>query len=160
MIQRIQTVYLLLALLAGAFLFFLPIFTLTPGDTTLDSAVYTFKLLTVSSLKGGVESRLFRPTALIFMVTGIEVFLILAVFSFSNRKRQMMICKSVIFLLLALVGLFLYQTSQLRTAVGPGHSLHFGVAITLPICMMIGVVLANKAIRKDDELVRSADRLR
>jgi hypothetical protein len=35
-----------------------------------------------------------------------------------------------------------------------------GIGIFLPICVIVLLVMANKAIKKDEDLVKSVDRLR
>jgi hypothetical protein len=160
MIQRIQSLFLAIAALFGALLLICPIYSLIPGETTFDTAIYTFKLSGIMSAKGAVQVLLYQPSSLIFIVAAIIALLFVAIFSFKNRKRQMLICKSVNFLILAFIAFLLSETRNLRHVVGPGHALHFDLAAILPLLMVVLVVLAHRAIRKDDELVRSADRLR
>jgi len=56
-----------------------------------------------------------------------------------------------------LLGLFVYQSLNLS-----GETLvsEKGIGMFLPIGSIILLVLANKAIKKDEDLVKSADRIR
>ena len=58
---------------------------------------------------------------------------------------------------LILLGLFVYRT--LNTS-GETAISEKGVGMFLPIISIVFLVLANKAIKKDEDLVKSVDRLR
>ncbi|PCI34935.1 MAG: hypothetical protein COB60_05295, partial [Flavobacteriaceae bacterium] len=56
-----------------------------------------------------------------------------------------------------LLGLFVYRSLNLS---GEANVSEKGIGILLPIFSIVFLVLANKAIKKDEELVKSVDRLR
>jgi len=58
---------------------------------------------------------------------------------------------------LILLGLLLYQSLNLS-----GETLvsEKGIGLVLPIIVVLLLVMANKAIKKDEDLVKSVDRLR
>ena len=62
-----------------------------------------------------------------------------------------------IILNLFLLGLFMYR---LLTVSGETSVSEKGIGMFLPIVAIVFLVLANKAIKKDEDLVKSADRLR
>lgn len=56
-----------------------------------------------------------------------------------------------------LLGLFVYRSLNLS---GETHVSEKGIGMFLPIVSIVFLVLANKAIKKDEDLVKSVDRLR
>ena len=137
MIQRIQTIYLLLAfIVTGIVLFFIPLWTM--NDTKeyffMQSQVYTILLGLSNSLT------------------------LLSVVSYKKRQNQFVINRLNIVLNLILLGLFVYRSLNLS-----GETLAVsekGIGMFLPVVAIVFLVLANKAIKKDEDLVKSVDRLR
>ena len=85
---------------------------------------------------------------LLFLSSGLSIF---AIFQFKNRKRQIFISAvtrfviSIAFFLL----LFLYSEGD-----------QFGLGAILLIVPFISLIAANFFIKKDEKLVKSADRIR
>ena len=137
MIQRIQTVYLLAALVISAVLpFFFPLWTLNDGN------VFYF-----------MQSQLY---AVLF---GLSATLsLLGILSYKKRQHQFVIGRLNIILNLILLGLFVYRSLNVSGEI-PAVS-EKGIGMFLPIVSIVFLVLANKAIKKDEDLVKSVDRLR
>ena len=137
MLQRIQTVYLLLAIIfAGILPFFIPLFSLNNGIKFyfMQSMVYVtfFGLSMTMSL--------------------------LSILSFKKRQNQFVINRLNIIFNLILLGLFVYRSLNLS-----GETVlvsEKGIGMFLPIITIVMLVFANKAIKKDEDLVKSVDRLR
>lgn len=149
MIQRIQSVYLLLA--AGFFgsQFALPY--LTTGAT--DPAT------TQPALADGAFN-LFDNIGLLGLTGFGLVLSILAIFLYKNRPLQIKLVA-----VLTLVGaltlvLAAIATQTLRTHLPEGGSVQFGWAWIGPVAALVLSRLAGGAIRKDEQLVKSMDRLR
>jgi uncharacterized protein DUF4293 len=137
MLQRIQTVYLILALVVtGVLPFFLPLWELAGGKEFyfMANSVYTamFGLSTTLSLLG--------------------------ILFYTKRQHQFVIGRLNIILNLILLGLFVYRSLNLSGET-PAVS-EKGIGMFLPIVSIVLLVLANKAIKKDEDLVKSVDRLR
>ncbi|MNW08544.1 hypothetical protein D3C71_2053400 [compost metagenome] len=62
-----------------------------------------------------------------------------------------------IILNLILLGLFVYRSLNLS---GGTEVSEKGIGMFMPIVAIVLLVLANKAIKKDEDLVKSVDRLR
>ncbi|MEL1254003.1 DUF4293 domain-containing protein [Flavobacterium sp. DGU38] len=138
MIQRIQTVYLLLTfLITGVLLFFIPLWTLNNGKAFyfMESQLYTVLL------------------ALSTMLT------IISIISYKKRQNQFVMGRLNIILNLILLGLFVYRSLNLSGETVNAVS-EKGIGMFLPIVAIVLLVLANKAIKKDEDLVKSVDRLR
>ena len=137
MLQRIQTIYLVLALVATGILpFIFPLWKMVDGKEVffMTNTIYTtlFGLSTTLSL--------------------------LSIISFKKRQQQFVYGRLNIILNLILLGLFVYRTLNLS-----GETLvvsEKGIGMFLPIVSIVLLALANKAIKKDEDLVKSVDRLR
>ncbi|MBZ4033522.1 DUF4293 domain-containing protein [Flavobacterium sp. 17A] len=136
MIQRIQTVYLFLAFVAtGILMLFVPLWTTSAGKPFffMQDMVYTFLL------------------GLTTMLTFISII------SFKKRQNQFVLNRLNIILNLILLGLFVYRSLNLS---GETEVSEKGIGMFMPIVAIVLLVLANKAIKKDEDLVKSVDRLR
>jgi hypothetical protein len=136
MIQRIQTVYILLVALFGI-------------------ALYNW----FPSLKNELGEELFVRTepiffGLIFFSIALSV---IAIMIYKNRKLQFVINRFNILANLILLGVFVYRSLSV-----PGETLvsEKGIGMYLPVISIVFLVLANRAIQRDENLVKSVDRLR
>ena len=137
MIQRIQTIYLLLAfVVTGVLLFFFPLWTMS------DNKEYFFMQSQVYTILFGLSTSL----------------TLLGVVSYKKRQNQFVIGRLNIILNLILLGLFVYRSLNLSGET-PAVS-EKGIGMFLPAVAIVLLVLANKAIKKDEDLVKSVDRLR
>jgi hypothetical protein len=138
MIQRIQTVYLILAFIATSVLMlFVPLWTLNTGK------LFYFNQDPIYTVLVGLST----------MLT------IISIISFKKRQNQFVMGRLNIILNLILLGLFVYRSLNLS---GDTTSIvsEKGIGMFLPIVAIVLLVLANKAIKKDEDLVKSVDRLR
>ena len=83
---------------------------------------------------------------------------LLSIISFKKRQQQFVMGRLNIILNLILLGLFVYRTLNLSG--GTALVSEKGIGMFLPIISIVMLVLANKAIKKDEDLVKSVDRLR
>jgi len=85
------------------------------------------------------------------------VLAIVAIVLFKNRKNQFVVNRLNMILNLFLLGFFVYRSLNLS-----GETLvsEKGIGMLIPIISIVFLVLANKAIKKDEDLVKSVDRLR
>lgn len=144
MIQRIQTVYLLLAtLLSGGLIFAINLWINEDGSEffAIDSFALGNTLLKVMTA-------LFFVSALITLI---------AVFKFKNRQLQFVLGRLSILNNFILLGILVYFTQNLSGEIKVSEK---GIGLLIPILTIILVVLANRAIKRDEELVKSVDRLR
>lgn len=136
MIQRIQTLYLLL----------------TAGISA--GLIFVFHLWTNAE-----KLPVFAKDNYLYLglFIGSAVLSLISIFSFKNRKSQFMLGRLNIILNFILLGVFVYQSLNLS---GEADVSEKGIGILLPIFSIVFLVLANKAIKKDEDLVKSVDRLR
>jgi len=82
---------------------------------------------------------------------------IISIISFKKRQNQFVLNRLNIILNLILLGLFVYRSLNLS---GEAEVSEKGIGMFMPIVAIVLLVLANKAIKKDEDLVKSVDRLR
>jgi len=137
MIQRIQTLYLVLS------------FTIT--------GVLPFVFPLWSTVNG--KEYLFMQNQLYVILFGLSTTLsLLSIISYKKRQHQFVIGRLNIILNLILLGLFVYHSLNLSGET-PAVS-EKGIGMFLPILAIVLLGFANKAIKKDEDLVKSVDRLR
>ena len=144
MLQRIQTVYLLLAaLLSGGLTFFVPFWS-DGNEIPLELA---------DMLNGG--DNLLKTVPFLFIASGILS--LVTLFLYKNRSRQIIYNRLNIVINFILLGIVVYYLLMLP---GEAEVSEKGIGVVIPLVVIVLLALANKAIIKDDKLVKSVDRLR
>ena len=129
MLQRIQTVWIFLAILGAIFLFFT-----------------------------GQDFSLFGDLPFVSIITVVLVLLgLLSIFSYKNRKRQILLNLTSIIINALLLGLLAYWLLTLSGGIDFPEK---GIEPLFPLLSVICLLIANVYIRKDERLVKSVDRLR
>ncbi|MGV6944671.1 DUF4293 domain-containing protein [Sphingobacterium kyonggiense] len=153
MIQRIQSIWLLLSSLSLVGLFFLP-YMMYSNPVDLGRSIF------VTGVKppSGVEPSFLMMTIVAVILTLIPIFII---FQFKNRKLQLkLILVQVI--LVCLFAIWMWITADgLRDVKESGiHIGNIGIGyFTLPLSILF-ISFAIRGIRNDEKLIKSADRLR
>jgi len=88
----------------------------------------------------------------------ILIILFVSIFKFKNRKLQIQLNRLCVFLNVLLVGGIFYYTTMIEEKTGAAPE--YGFAAIFPLIAIILLFMANNGIRKDEKLIRSADRLR
>ncbi|MFY9242878.1 MAG: DUF4293 domain-containing protein [Polaribacter sp.] len=143
MIQRIQTIYLFLAAITSGALIF--VFNLW---NSIKEKIFVVNLFSKEEITLKVIPLMFFASAILTFVT---------IFLFKNRKLQFVLGRIIILINLFLLGLLIYLSLTLS---GEALVSEKGIGMFLPILVILLIVLANKAIKKDEDLVKSVDRLR
>ena len=136
MLQRIQTIYMIIS-------------------ATLLGALYVW-FPNIVSEEGLVVVRNDEPIMLGLIFGSILVSFI-SIFSYKKRKSQFVINRLNIILNFFLLGVFVYRSLTLSGEILVSEK---GIGVFLPIISIVFLVMANKAIKKDEDLVKSVDRLR
>ena len=136
MIQRIQSVFLLVVVLLGALAPFLAYLWLDAGGA---------EFFAKNELWISIAFYVVAALALIAML------------SFKKRQNQFVINRLNIILNFFLLGFFVYRSLNLS-----GETLvsEKGIGMFIPVFSIVFLALANRAIKKDEDLVKSVDRLR
>ena len=143
MLQRIQTVYLLIIMALTIAILFLPLAVLQSGDQ-----LFTFDATGISTM--AAQPELIYPTWGLFALT---------IFLFKKRILQIRICVFNAILMLGFYGLFAFFYWDLGNQ-KEIFSLSLKIAFSFPLISLILDYLAIRNIGADEALVRSLDRLR
>lgn len=157
MLQRKQTLFLLLAAICGALTFVFPVDSFVRGDQG-----FVFRTTGFFTREGTpvVDAAAKVPFAVLL---GFLSALLLAIaFMYKNRARQLRLARIVNLLLLAVVVFLFITDNSIRAYLEQGGKVSnsFGLSAILPLVMIVFTFLAERGIRKDEELVKSMDRLR
>jgi hypothetical protein len=158
MIQRIQSLYFLIASLLLCFLSFAPIYKAESEDFS-----YSIFLggLCETELPNGEPVVLVSQPGLIAVNLIIAALCFASIFLFKNRKLQKRLSSSLMISTAAFVILLSASSAELMKSVPAGNvegSLSWG--LVMPALAIVFLLLANRGINKDEELIKSADRLR
>lgn len=159
MIQRIQSLYLLIAAAATIVLMFIPI-----GNIYTDNFVYVFNAFVVKDITPD-PTTVYSNLYLGILMGICAIFSIVAIFLYKKRNVQIRIIYMNMFIFLAIILLMLYVYPDVifikNGLIQEGNIFEYNywiLACLIPTAVCF--YLANKAVKKDEELVRSADRLR
>ncbi|NJX14590.1 DUF4293 domain-containing protein [Tamlana crocina] len=136
MLQRIQTVYLLIAAgISGGLIFVFELWQTDDAEKVFAADV---------------------PIVLAGFLLSVLLSLV-GIMSYKNRKSQFVLGRLNIILNFILLGFFVYRSLNLSGETAVSEK---GIGMLLPIVSIVFLALANKAIKKDEDLVKSVDRLR
>jgi len=138
MLQRIQSVYLLL--------------------TTLFSVLFLSMKMFVFRNEAGIvgSEEIIIPLAVLLIL--IAAISIITIFLFKNRKIQIKL--SMVLLILSIVLLLAVAAYAFILSDKYNAQLQFRVNLIFPVLVLIFSILAHRGIKKDEKLVKSYDRLR
>jgi hypothetical protein len=153
MLQRKQTIWMLLAVICAALTFKFAFYfgnmkVGLNGIAPLEvKAMPVFGAGAVSAGSGSI---------LILLVTIILIGgTLINIFNYKDRKKQYWIAIGLI--VLSLVDILLYYW---KSGVPPFESGNYSLGALLTLAIPVLLIMAASGIRKDDKLVKSADRLR
>lgn len=145
MIQRIQTIFLIITGIVFGLLFKLPL-------ATSDKPSVQF-------LSDSVFDITDHPALIALTIVGILVALI-SVFMYRKRKVQLKLGYLLIVLAILLPVLSFILFTNAAAHVDQSVQVYDQVGMYLPLASIVFAALANYFIRKDEKLVKSMDRLR
>jgi hypothetical protein len=153
MIQRIQTLYLLVSLGLIVLIFFLPVAELISGNNQL----VTFKA--TGFYDNGTGNHIISTVPVVIINSVIICIYFICIFLYKSRMIQIRLCVLNMILLAGLIGLFCFHLLfYLKTVQNVDFKI--GISFIIPVIAIIFTYLAFRGIRKDEYLVRLADRIR
>ena len=144
MIQRVQSLYLLIAFLISGVLAFSVLLW-----ENIDGIAYY--------LTGMIKEDSWKIVSIPMGFILSTILSLLAIMNFKNRTLQIKLNRFNIVINLYLLGIIVYLLLSLS---GESYISEKGIGLFLPVIVIVLLVLANKTIQKDEELVKSVDRLR
>lgn len=152
MIQRIQSVWLLFASVTIFLLLAIPVASSVEGGKE-----FWIQATGLYQQENGVTTKTDNHTPLIVSVIAVGLMCIAVIFNFKKRSLQKRLC----FVLIAMVVLLSFWIfTYVQKIPGGLANISYNAGIALPILAIVFCVLAVRGITKDEQLLRSADRLR
>ena len=152
MVQRIQTVYLLGAVISMILMLFLPL-----AEILTDDGVYYSAMSSGFQLENGDIAFPALPVFILILATA--ALLLLNIFFYRNRKLQIRFCVYSIILSFGLIGMLYYFWVVFFRQIDVDSYL-LKVPIVFPVVAIIFTYLAFRGIRKDEILIRSIEKIR
>lgn len=155
MIQRIQTIYLSLTTLFSVLFLSGKILRFTDESNNL-LYIGAAGLKKISEAGGAEQLGMILPLEVLLIL--VPVLSIITVFLFRNRKIQKKFAAGLIMisvLLIIVLAFYAFSVSRKYHA-----EIQPGINLILPVLMLLCSFLAYRGIRKDENLVKSYDRLR
>lgn len=152
MIQRKQTLFMLVAVVLTIVCLCLPLGSFMSGGTLAEKSV--MYNLWIARPDGSYNCSVWALFAILLITCPIAL---MAIFSYRNRMAQSRFCMFNILLTLGWYVVYAVMAFNLKESAG-NFSVSFTVA--LPAVAMVLYFMARKAILADEALVRSADRIR
>ncbi len=157
MLQRIQTIYLAFAAIAGLLVFFFPL----ASFYNLNQGNYSFYVCAIQSLDPDPIVRFTKwiTLPLILLMTLSLILSLLTLILYKKRPLQLrLVAFNVMINIVFIVLVFFYYISKIKaiTLAEPAY----GTGIVFPLATLVFLIMANRSIRKDEALVRSTERLR
>lgn len=151
MIQRIQTLYLLVAAILLAVCACMPIGEFIP--VAMGAPIEMYNLCLVSEDNGWI----FSVCGLLGLLAVAIVYIVRTIFDYNNRIHQAKMCQLSIVILVLWVILY----AIMGYVIGyEGADFRIGYAAVLPVVAVIFVFLARRGVLADEKLVKAADRIR
>lgn len=149
MLQRKQTLWMVLALICAVLTFKLPFYQ---GNVVVGQNGHEMRGLTAwPHYINGSSGSILITIVTIVLIVGIGW----DIFNYKNRKQQFWIALGLI--ILSLLNILIYWIhSGKPDFVEGGFSLTAVIALAIPVFL----IMAASGIRKDEKLIKSADRLR
>jgi hypothetical protein len=158
MIQRIQTVYLSLAVIAAILTFFFPYAHFYSGDIKVaEYAMFGVfnvqsKTLEMSGVYGFPEWAMGALAVLIPLV---------AILLYKNRPVQYRVARLAYLVNMAYVAYLFFAIDEVNGTLFSGElSVMHHVGFYLPVAAIVLAFLGVRGIKKDEDLVKSLDRIR
>lgn len=158
MIQRIQSLFLAIAAVITGLMFFFPIAEFYTG-----TELGNYKLLATGLQCMDPNPRIIAPSwfglPLIALVIASIVLTLVILFLYKNRPLQIkLLAFDILITIVLVIVVLMYYTSAVQKLTGIPPAYEFGAFC--PLISLLFLILANRYIRKDEVLVKSADRLR
>ena len=136
MIQRIQSLFLLIVAVFSLLLIYLPVY---------------------EQVATGIGVGISKSVFLGVLNSAIGILAFLTIFLYKNRRFQIRLCNLGLLITSVFVFLLFFMADTMSS---DSEQIHFLFGSYLPLLQLLFLFLASYFIRKDERLVRSADRLR
>lgn len=162
MIQRIQTLFLLGISLLMLLCIFIPFWesdgiektTGIAGHVQLDAVMIHFTANGLAALENRGDTYYIAALAFLIGLTALYI-----VFQYKNRKTQIKLSSFNYLLLSGLIASYFIAIDKAKS-IFEAHEISFAVGFYLPLVAIVLNFFALRYIKKDEELIKSVDRIR
>ena len=162
MIQRRQTIFMLLSVIITALLFFTPLMSFNANDEVMR--------FTIFGIKNPIETMSFSATytwPLVVLTILMTVAPLVTIFLYKKRELQVRLCRLNMLVNIIFIGLvFIYYESDVMSVIFAVENdiytldVAYFIGMAFPLVNLVLGILAIRGIKKDIELLKSVDRLR
>ncbi|RZK42789.1 MAG: DUF4293 family protein [Pedobacter sp.] len=152
MIQRVQTIWLILAALCISCLLLLPIVS-----SNLIGGEFYITGTGLYQNTGNVSKQVESYLPLAISAIALSIFCVINIFNYKNRELQ----KKLIYVtIILIIGLSFWSSQYAKSIPGGLEIAHHGTGMYLSPLAIAFCLLAVRGITRDQKLLKSADRLR
>lgn len=170
MIQRIQSIYLLIVSILMLFMLVSPIVEIevekkdSVNETTGAKEIVVFRNYGAKRLIKDQSEILIHTIPVTILICIIGLISFFNIFFYAARSLQMRICIFNMLLLAGLTGLIYYYFTFIKKQINAGELEIIGhtlkISVIFPVISIILTYLAFRSVRRDELLVKSYERLR
>ncbi|MEO9965150.1 MAG: DUF4293 domain-containing protein [Reichenbachiella sp.] len=163
MIQRVQSIFLVLVAACMIGLMFFPIWNKVDREKNekVELTAFSFEhtKLDIETKEINVlsEGQTFYIAILALMAAGLALY---SISRYENRLLQMKLGALNSLFMGAVMGLSVYHVYQAERMIAPLEQGNYLISFYLGVSALLFNLLSNRFIRRDEKLVRSADRIR
>jgi hypothetical protein len=155
MIQRIQSIYLLISGLAVWLMLVFPFAAFAEGDTI--KAI--FDAFGTKAIDGTVVNSK-ATIGILSAVPAMGMLIFYNIFQYKNRKKQLKLGRLTYLMLAGMIVAVIFIVRANHGQIDGAPDLQYGPSYFMPIVAILFNFLAMRAIKGDEELLKSLDRLR
>lgn len=152
MIQRKQTLFLLLTVVVSLVCIWLPVGVYVPQSLNVDSTMYNMWIL-----KGDGNTDFSTFPLIILQLMGMLIS-IFTIFMYNKRKLQIKLCN--VGMIVYIIWYAAYALLITQDLLGDNVKFHVSFAAVLPLVCIVLLFMARKGVKDDEALLRAAERLR
>ena len=162
MLQRVQSLFLLGVAICMGLMLITDIWeeSLPQGNQKLELDAYMLSATPLEPTGGGVTQVMYNTWVIAVLAVLSAIIAFYEIFRYNNRLTQLKLGFLNVLLMIGVLGctiFFVFQGEEISANATQGD---FEAGIYLPGLALILNLLANRFIRRDEQLVRSVDRLR
>ena len=157
MIQRIQSIYLLLIFFTAIAMLFLPLVTFTGYQDGGYNDHYLHGIKLVHS-DGQISDVPNMADVTGYLLIGTAFISFISIFLYKNRRNQKLAAKFILLLATGVLYLLVQSHTEIKDSLGGEAEIKIG--FYFPVVIMLLSMLVIRSIKKDEDLIKAADRLR
>lgn len=155
--QRMQTIFLLLVILAKLAMLFLPLWVKTAENNIYEINAFRARIISGEGLVTLEYFPVFLISILAILAIGIAAF---EITQYKNRLSQMKLGALNSLVMSLAFGLAVFLIFSTERSWFPEYQGNYRIGAFMPAIALIFNMIANRFIRRDENMVRSADRIR